>query len=157
MNYKRITWNKIEKCIEKTGNEIKDRGIKPDCIISIFKGGMIPSRLMSDFFNIQDIYPIFAKYYDGTRKLNSVKVLPFTYNVEKKNILLCDDIFDTGGTINEVLKVLEARKPNRISTCTMIYKNKSSSKPSFYGEEVNFDDWVIFPWEKNVSKDLKEE
>jgi len=58
-------------------------------------------------------------------------------NIEGKDVLLVEDIIDTGNTLSKVLQVLNLRAPNSISICTLL------DKPS--RREVSVDvKWVGF-------------
>jgi len=54
-----------------------------------------------------------------------------------KNILIVDDIADTGITLKKY--------DNLYLTATLFYKACSSVKPDFYVEETT--KWIVFPWE----------
>jgi len=43
-------------------------------------------------------------------------------NIEGKDVLLVEDIIDTGNTLSKVLQVLNLRAPNSISICTLLDK-----------------------------------
>jgi len=58
-------------------------------------------------------------------------------NIEGKDVLLVEDIIDTGNTLSKVLQVLNLREPNSISICTLL------DKPT--RREVTVDvEWVGF-------------
>jgi hypoxanthine phosphoribosyltransferase len=61
-------------------------------------------------------------------------------NKDIKNVLIVDDIADTGKTLAEL-------KEYNFQTATLYYKSRSIIKPTFIGEEVENDEWVVFPWE----------
>ena len=43
-------------------------------------------------------------------------------NIEGKDVLLVEDIIDTGNTLSKVLQILNLREPNSIQICTLLDK-----------------------------------
>ncbi len=43
-------------------------------------------------------------------------------NIEGKDVLLVEDIIDTGNTLSKVLQILSLREPNSIQICTLLDK-----------------------------------
>ena len=144
---RRLSWNCVEKYIEEMASEVVDRQFKVDGIISIGRGGMIPSRLLADKLGIKDIFIIQATNYIGYKKSDMPIVEIFSHNIEGKNILLVDDIMDSGDTVTAVLSGLRRNKANRIMVATLTVRHTAPNKPSIYGKEIKNDDWIVFPWE----------
>lgn len=49
------------------------------------------------------------------------------YNLENKNVLLIDDIFTTGSTVNEISKLLKLNGINKIFVMTFLTKNSDAT------------------------------
>ena len=58
-------------------------------------------------------------------------------NIEGKDVLLVEDIIDTGNTLSKVLQILSLRGPNSIQICTLL------DKPTRREKEVDVK-WVGF-------------
>jgi len=56
---------------------------------------------------------------------------------DTNDILVVDDLVDTGKTIKGLLQ----------DTAVIFYKPRSIVKPTFYVTEVPNDEWIVFPWE----------
>jgi len=149
MKYRNVAWPEIETCVEAVGRAIRAAQFRPDCIVAILKGGMVPARLLSDFFGSIEIYPIRVKAYAGTRKLSRVRLEPFRYPIGRKNVLLVDDIHDSGRTLQKVMRHLRRRRPRALRTATLFYKHIAQHAPDFQACTVAPDVWVVFPWEKS--------
>lgn len=68
------------------------------------------------------------------------------YINEIEQILIVDDIADTGKTLQNLMYPIQYIKSNlRIKTATIYYKPHSMIKPDFYLKETK--DWIVFPWE----------
>ena len=74
------------------------------------------------------------------------------YNIDdildKNNIILCDDICDSGETINNILSKIDKSK---LFITTLYKKPRAILKPDIYFKEYNNDDWIVFPWEESYN------
>jgi hypoxanthine phosphoribosyltransferase len=66
------------------------------------------------------------------------------------NILLVDDICDTGETLHPY-----AGYP-QIHTVTIHYKKSAMIQPSFWWKEVTDNEWIVYPWEQTNSKTIQD-
>lgn len=58
------------------------------------------------------------------------------------NILILDDIVDSGDTI--------VKYSNSFKTASLFYRYNSVYEPDYYVEEIYNDDWIQFPWERDL-------
>lgn len=72
---------------------------------------------------------------ESSRQVRILKDLETT--IENKDVLVVEDIIDTGHTLHQVLNILQTRKPAQLSVCTLL------NKPSRREVEVEID-WVGF-------------
>lgn len=147
MKYRNVSWREIDRCVATVGRAIRAAQFKPDCIVAILKGGLIPARLLSDFFGSIEIYPIRVKAYVKTRKLARMQVESFRYPIGRKNVLLVDDIHDSGQSLQVVMRQLKRRRPHTLRSVTLYYKQSADQPPDFACRSVSPDVWVVFPWE----------
>jgi hypoxanthine phosphoribosyltransferase len=122
---------------------------KPDCIVGLLRGGIVPARIFSDYFNIMlDFFALDVKLYEGINRRKEKPVIgPFSYDlVKKKDIFIVDDIFDSGKTMEAVLEYFRKEK---VTTATLFWKETASKKPNYYAEVAKKDEWIVFPFEKH--------
>jgi hypoxanthine phosphoribosyltransferase len=50
-------------------------------------------------------------------------------NLEGKDIIVVEDIVDTGGTLKRLIKVLKKKKPASIRICALVDKRDKGSRP----------------------------
>jgi hypoxanthine phosphoribosyltransferase len=147
--YVKLSWENIEQYCSTISESIIKSKIIPDVIISIGRGGMIPARILSDKLSIKQVYMYNIKLYTGVNTRQAKPTLEsFTGNVEKKNILLVDDIMDTGLTIEAVLNDIRTKRVVTSRVATLLCKKSNIRKPTFYAAESEENEWIIFPWEK---------
>lgn len=73
-----------------------------------------------------------SSYGSGTVSTRDVKILKdLDSHIKGKDVLVVEDIIDSGNTLSKVVKILETREPNSIKLCTLV------SKPS--RREVDLD------------------
>jgi len=104
-------------------------------------------RFYTEKFNIREVFTINAISYDKTKKLNKIDIFNIPDLKNFKNILIVDDISDSGGTFIEVLKILKEKYPHKnYKTISIFYKPSSKFKPDFYFHKTN--EWINFFWEE---------
>jgi xanthine phosphoribosyltransferase len=120
---------------------------RPDAIVAIIRGGMTLAHHLAEIFNLKDVYTINASSYDKTTKLSTPKVWNIPDLNKYQNILVVDDISDSGDTFIEVMKKLKEKYPKKnFKSISIFYKPTSKFKPDFYFHET--DEWIEFFWEK---------
>lgn len=61
--------------------------------------------------------------YSGTESTGTVKsLIGLTQSLEGLNVILLEDIIDTGNTLDKLIPTLEAEKPKTLSMCTLLFK-----------------------------------
>jgi len=122
-------------------------GVTPDVIVGISRGGLVVSRLLSDILGINTVQIIGIDFYKGIDETKKKPKLTqdLTTDIRGKNILLVDDVADTGKSLEFAVKHLKGKKPKKIVTATINYKPKSTFKPDYYMQETT--DWIVYAWE----------
>ena len=141
-----LSWNQAYEMLIELAKNVKESGFNPDLIVGISRGGIIPSRILSDLLDNPNLASIQVKFYlDPNKKMKEPKLnRPVSLPVDGKFILIVDDVADTGETLRFVYeKLWEKAKGTR--TLTLYFKPWSCLKPDFYAMETNA--WIIFPWE----------
>ncbi|WP_180080388.1 hypoxanthine phosphoribosyltransferase [Acinetobacter sp. YH12058] len=64
-----------------------------------------------------------SSYGGGTVSSRDVKILKdLDSEIRGKDVLVVEDIIDSGNTLNKVMEILQTREPNSIELCTLISK-----------------------------------
>jgi len=142
-----ITKEKLNHRIKELSSEISNRIEGPIKIIGILKGAfMFMADLVRHFDSSVEIDFLTARSYSGTISTGtltySTEHLPKVHN---RNILLVDDIIDTGLTLSKLVDVFYAAGAKKVYTCTLLDKparRKVDFKVDFSGFEIE-DDFVI--------------
>jgi len=122
-----------------------------DTIVSIARGGLSIAHLLSEYYNIREVYAINTIGYNDTQKLENIKLFNIPNLKNAKVVLIVDDIIDSGDTLIAVLRELKKSYPSIIFyTASIFYKKTAKIAPTWYIKETN--DWIDFFW----SVDLKD-
>lgn len=89
---------------------------------------------------------LLIKTYEGMKSVGDPIIRPsFNFSIMDKNVLIIEDILDTGNTLNIVVKAIRQQKPNSINICVLLRKNidrKNDQEIRYVGFEVE-DKFII--------------
>ncbi len=148
------SWNDLDKLTLQVAQKVIQAEIKFDLIVALAKGAWPMSRSFLDYTNIKELASLGVKFYSG---INERLQKPDIYqniptSVKNKNILVFDDVADTGESLLFTQEYLLKQGANKVETATLFLKPWSSFIPNFYGTTT--DAWIIFPFEKREMKNL---
>jgi len=122
---------------------------KVDFVVGIMNGGGIPAIVAGLSLDVP-IYWLYLKSYKG-RKCGRVEMETCLLPMDnpKGRILLVDDIFDSGKTLEFSLRFLDGLKFKNVQSVTMLSKDREKTKKMHveYLLKAGKNQWVVFPWE----------
>ncbi len=117
---------KIAEIVKNMGQQIsKDYEGKNLLLVSVLKGSLI---FMADLMRQITVpcsidFLSVSSYGAGTNTTGEVRILKdLDASLEGKDVLVVEDILDSGVTLSYLLKNLSARNPNSIRLCTFLDK-----------------------------------
>ena len=120
------TEEQLAEIVKNIGRRIsEDYKDKNLFMVSVLKGSLI---FMADLMRAVDIpcsidFLSVSSYGSGTSTSGAVRILKdLDSSMEGKDLLVVEDILDSGMTLSFLLKNLSARKPNSIRLCTLLDK-----------------------------------
>ena len=156
------TWDKIYEFLLSLAEKIREDKFKPDVIVGVSRGGWPPARVMSDLLENPEIANVKAEFYLGVAQTKGEPLItqPVSVSVRDKEVLLMDDVADTGKSLRLVRAHLKEKGATEVKIATIYYKPWSVVIPDYYEKETR--SWIIFPWERketirNVIKRYKKE
>ncbi len=136
------------KIIGKLAQKIQKEDYKPDAVLAILNGGKYPATFISNYFEIP-MFEIRIKSYKGQNQGNIVVYGKVPEDLAKyRNVLVVDDLVDSGKTIKEAKHLLEKYPGITTRIATLFLKPSSSEIPDFYVEVDN--KWIVFPYEVSI-------
>lgn len=122
----------------------------PNIIVSIGKGGSIPGVILAESFECNNLN-LGLKSYKGQSKgdVHEYQSIDSYEALRDANILIVDDLADSGETFQYAINKFIGNGCERIETASIFYKNCSKFKPDHYVEEIDKNIWIVHPWEPN--------
>lgn len=116
----------VDKKIEEIGRQISEAYAgKTVHLICVLKGGAffmcelakrITVPVSMDFMAV-------SSYGSGTESSGSIKMIKdLDESIEGKDVVIVEDIIDSGRTLYKLKELLETRKPNSLAVCTLLDK-----------------------------------
>lgn len=103
-------------------------------VTGVPRGGLVPAVMLSHYMNKK-----FKSYNE---------VIEMTNNIRQK-VLVVDDISDSGETLYKA-------ETFGFQTATLTVRHSTIFIPDFYGERIEDDRWLVFPWEREDSKTVQD-
>ena len=121
-----ISETDVDKKIEEMGKQIsRDYEGKTVHLVCVLKGGAffmcelakrITVPVSMDFMAV-------SSYGAGTESSGSIKMIKdLDESIEGRDVIVVEDIIDSGRTLDKLLELLGTRKPNSIKVCTLLDK-----------------------------------
>jgi len=162
VEYEAPWWDEIYDLTLKLAEMIMEDGFKPDIIVGIARGGWVVARLLSDFLKNPNTANLKIEFYKGIAETAEKPVItqPVSADVKGKNVLICDDVADTGHSLRVAFEHIKELGAKEIKVATLHLKPWSIFKPDFYVKETRA--WIIYPWEiretiEKIASDLEKE
>ncbi len=148
-----MDWNLFYILAKRVAKKINCSGYKPDLIVGLARGGWVLARVLCDLIGVKDLVSLKVEHWgvtatpDGKAKLR----YPLKADLNGKNVLVVDDITDTGESMQVAVEYIKSLNPSEIRTAALRHITTSKFTPDYFGEEMNWR-WVIFPW--NFTEDM---
>lgn len=139
-----LSEEELAKITERLGKQITEdyRG-KKLVVVSVLKGSVV---FMADLMRQIKIpcaidFMAVSSYGAGTKTTGVVKIVKDLDNevIAGADLLIVEDILDSGVTLAYLMKLLSARNPNSIKICTLLDKperRKADIKADYSGAEI---------------------
>lgn len=161
MNKKYITAQELLEDSFRVAAKAFDDGFRPQYIIGIWRGGAPIGIAVQEYFDFKEVKTDHiavrtSSYYGINQQSKEINVHGLHYIIENANtndsLLIVDDVFDSGRSIDALLKQLKKQMrnnlPSDIRTACPWYKPNNTMvemKPDYYVHES--DEWLVFPHE----------
>ncbi len=161
MNKKFISAQELLEDSFRVAAKVYQDGFRPQFIVGIWRGGAPIGIAVQEFFDFKkvatDHIAVRTSSYAGINKQSKeIKVHGLHYIIENANagdgLLIVDDVFDSGRSIDALIKQLEklTRKnmPSDVRIACPWYKPQNAQvdfKPDYYIHKS--DEWLVFPHE----------
>ncbi len=156
-----ITTGEIREQCVKVADKIDKSDFKPDVLIGLTRGGLIPLGYLSYYLNNKNIRILNISIYDDETNepgnpekefstvYSQISNIVFDHSFDTK-FLIIDDLIDTGTTVELVKRVFDKINPENKIKFAVMYKEKNYSGINndliYYGSGKP-EGWLVFPWD----------
>ncbi len=139
-----LSEDEIKEIVTRLGAQItEDYKDKNLVLVSVLKGSVL---FMADLMRAINLpckidFMSVSSYGAGTKTTGIVKIIKDLDNevVEGADLLIVEDILDSGVTLEYLMKVLSMRNPNSIKICTLLDKperRRANIKADYAGAQI---------------------
>ena len=142
-------WEYIYGLCRDVSREVREDDFEPDVIVALARGGWFAGRCICDFLGLDDLTSLKMEHYVGTAEKADEPQVRYPMpegSVEGKDVLIIDDIADTGGSIERAYEYVNERNPGQVRTATLQLLQSSEFEPDYVGERLEEWTWVVYPW-----------
>ncbi|GAB3323530.1 phosphoribosyltransferase [Haloplanus salinarum] len=142
-------WEYIYGLCRDVADEVRAAEFDPDVIVALARGGWFAGRCCCDFLGLDDLTSLKMEHYVGTAAKGADPEVRYPMpegSVEGKDVLIVDDIADTGESLRHAHEYVAGRDPDAVRTATLQLLHTSEFEPDFVGERLDEWAWIVYPW-----------
>ena len=121
-----LSAEQIAERVKALGAEIRrDYEDKRLAVVIVLKGSFVFAADLIRAIDLPNLRVDFlgVRSYDGTESSGVVQIVnDLSRPIEDEDVLLVEDIVDTGLTISYLLDLLQTRKPHSLKVCSLLHK-----------------------------------
>ena len=145
-----LTEEELQAKVRELGAQItRDYQGKRLLLVSVLKGSVV---FMADLMRAIDTYCRIdfmnvSSYGSGTKTTGTVKIIKdLDIDIAGYDLLIVEDILDSGKTLSYIKNILMERNPNSIRICTLLDKPERRQAPDIQADYKGFvvpDEFVV--------------
>ena len=151
MDYLILSWSDVYNLTLQLSEKSVNPALGPDVIVGIARGGWTPPRILSDVLYASTLQNIRIEYYSdvGAKGKEPRITQPLSGSMEKKTMLLVDEVADSGDTLHHAIEHVKNLGVAAVRSAALHYKPTSIVKPDYFMVETT--SWTVYPWETRES------
>ncbi|CAK9295100.1 unnamed protein product [Gordionus sp. m RMFG-2023] len=139
--------DRIEKLALDIVNTYESESLMPICVLKgsfqFFNSLIQKIQMISSFRAVSlpiAFHFIRAKSYTGMVRANKIEItgLDNMDDIENKNVLIVEDIVDSGSTLNKLMETFKLHKPKSIKVASLLYKRNMANQYPYKPEYIGF-------------------
>lgn len=142
-----LTWEQMYSATRELSTQIVDDGFKPSVIIAVARGGLIPAGAMTYSLGVKLTDAINVEFYTDVAQTlpDPILLAPMldTESIAGQQLLVVDDVADSGRTLHLVMKLLRGFGAD-VKSAVLYAKPNTVVAPDYCWKRT--DKWIVFPW-----------
>ena len=137
-----IDSKEVQACVKDVALSLNEayKGKSPLLIVVLNGSFMFASDLVKHIdFDHELSFVKLSSYNDFSSLGNVLELIGLNIDVEGRDVVIIEDIVDTGLTVSTLVEKLKVKKSNTIKICSFLFKEevfKGEYKPDFYGFKI---------------------
>jgi hypoxanthine phosphoribosyltransferase len=142
-----MEWADLGEAARSLGAQIIADDYRPEVILGIARGGLLPAGAVAYALGIKNACAMSVEFYTGVEERLDVPMVlppvPDLVTLADKQLLIVDDVADTGGTLQVVHDFCKG-KVAEVRTAVLYEKPRSLVKCDYVWRRT--ERWITFPW-----------
>jgi hypothetical protein len=142
-----LGWQTFGVASRDLARAIAADGFRPDLILAIARGGLFIAGALGYALAVKNVHVMNVEFYTGEGTTLDMPVMlppvPDAVDFSRKNVLIADDVADTGKTI-ELVQDFVRQHVAAARTAVIYEKPGSAIKCDYVWQRT--DRWIDFPW-----------
>jgi hypoxanthine phosphoribosyltransferase len=115
----------VGEIAKKINLDYKDKN--PILIVVLGGAFMFAADLLRGLNFLPEIYFVKVASYHGTESSDLKVTLPLNVNIENRDVVIIEDILDTGKTLNYLLEDMLKQNPKSLKTAIFLHKSEMTT------------------------------
>lgn len=149
-----VSWDEYHRLIEELTSKVYESGYKFDSLLCLARGGLRVGDVISRVYDMPLAILAASSYREaaGTQQgsLDIAQFITKTGGELAGQLLLVDDLVDSGATLVKVIDHLRSRYPaiTEVRTAVLWWKAVSQFKPDYHVQYLETSPWIHQPFEE---------
>lgn len=142
-----LTWSDFGDAARELADRIVADGYRTDIVVAIARGGLLPAGALAYALGTKAAGTLNVEFYTDIEETLPAPVvlepLLDTDALAGKNLLVVDDVADSGQTLALVMDLLRPHAAT-VRSAVLYTKSRTIIQPDYSWRETDL--WITFPW-----------
>lgn len=142
-----LTWSDFGAASRALATQIVADGFVTDIVVAVARGGLLPAGALAYALGTKAAGTLNVEFYTDVEETLPAPVvlepLLDTSALAGKNLLVVDDVADSGRTLALVLELLQSQAAD-VRSAVLYTKPRTVIQPDYSWRETDL--WITFPW-----------
>ncbi|WP_232524654.1 phosphoribosyltransferase [Nocardioides mangrovicus] len=142
-----LSYEQFGTAVDQIARQVADSGFRPDVVLGIARGGLGLAMGLGYALGVKNLSTVNVEFYTGVDERLDMPVMlpptPAAVDLAGLNVLIADDVADTGRTI-ELVRDFFAGHVAETRVAVVYEKPTTIVRPDYAWRTT--DAWIDFPW-----------